>query len=474
MLHTMKKIAPLIIFFNFFLLSHSQHTSSFSDPTIGNSKILDSITNISYELYNISNGTISVPISLTYNGAGGIKVNEIASRVGLGWSLSAGGHISRIVVGYPDDEYKDKEYKEGILFNNNLQSIENLNTYNANKDDIEDITKKDFEPDIFSIVTPTFSARFIFGKNNKIICIDNPNLKITHQQNSTGKLISFHVVDESGLQYTFDQVSSLIEKTNFEYPSYVVSGPESIERSYNSIWHLSKIRDPWSNHIQFTYAEETFTYQTNKVQKAKVFKKEGGNSYPTVVNYDFIGSSEITQTNKVLNKITTSQGENIRFISGSSRLDLSGSKALKYININDNTILYEFFTGYHGSSSNNYRLSLNKINKNQKFFLKFTYAPTELPPRLSTKQDFWGYFNNSSSETLIPKVYIDENSTTQKSFVNYGYSNFQSNNYIQLEGADRIANMNAEACILKEIENKNGGKRIYEYELNDFIYNELV
>ena len=46
--------------------------------------------------------SLSVPISLSYH-ASGIKVDDIASQVGLGWSLNAGGVITRTIKGLPDE-----------------------------------------------------------------------------------------------------------------------------------------------------------------------------------------------------------------------------------------------------------------------------------------------------------------------------------------------------------------------------------
>ncbi|HMI77950.1 MAG TPA: hypothetical protein VK484_04115, partial [Ferruginibacter sp.] len=58
--------------------------------------------NISIPLFDITSGSISLPVNLSHHG-GGIKVEEMASWVGLGWSLNAGGVITRTVRGIPDD-----------------------------------------------------------------------------------------------------------------------------------------------------------------------------------------------------------------------------------------------------------------------------------------------------------------------------------------------------------------------------------
>ncbi|MFR0835748.1 MAG: RHS repeat domain-containing protein [Barnesiella sp.] len=62
---------------------------------------------IDIPLYTVQEGSFSLPVSISYHG--GIKVNELASRVGLGWALNAGGVISRTVCGLPDETITSKE-----------------------------------------------------------------------------------------------------------------------------------------------------------------------------------------------------------------------------------------------------------------------------------------------------------------------------------------------------------------------------
>src|SRR5258706_9424724 len=44
-------------------------------------------------------------IALSYNSGNGLRVNDVASDAGQGWSLISGGVISRNQVGEPDDQY---------------------------------------------------------------------------------------------------------------------------------------------------------------------------------------------------------------------------------------------------------------------------------------------------------------------------------------------------------------------------------
>ncbi len=60
---------------------------------------------VNFSLCSITSGDLSADISLNYNSTGGIKVEELSSCVGLGFSLADGaGRITQMVRGKPDDQ----------------------------------------------------------------------------------------------------------------------------------------------------------------------------------------------------------------------------------------------------------------------------------------------------------------------------------------------------------------------------------
>jgi hypothetical protein len=60
------------------------------------------IPTIDIPLHTVLGKNLNLPISLSYHG-GGVKVEEMASWVGLGWSLNAGGVITRQLRSLPDE-----------------------------------------------------------------------------------------------------------------------------------------------------------------------------------------------------------------------------------------------------------------------------------------------------------------------------------------------------------------------------------
>ena len=106
------------------------------------------IPNIGVPIYTATQGPLSVPIALNYH-AGGLKVGETSSWVGLGWSLQAGGMISRTVQGKAD------EHAFGYFAIGNDLDVTSANciTGSANNPILNSEIEsgaKDGEPDIFS------------------------------------------------------------------------------------------------------------------------------------------------------------------------------------------------------------------------------------------------------------------------------------------------------------------------------------
>jgi hypothetical protein len=79
---------------------------------------------INLPLYTLSEAGSSVPISLNYN-ASGMKAHEVATWCGIGWSLNAGGMITRIVQDVPDEGKRE-------LTDINSDSYINLSGYYKN------------------------------------------------------------------------------------------------------------------------------------------------------------------------------------------------------------------------------------------------------------------------------------------------------------------------------------------------------
>jgi YD repeat-containing protein len=220
------------------------------------------IPNISIPLHNVQLRDFNLPISLSYY-AGGIKVEEDASHVGLGWNLNAGGAITRAIKDKPDDSsisFCDENwiYPSGVIYPNiaghtkcgngwlwaantpsnanfdgftnyniNINSYPGINgTANAsiklikkffgvaynNFDDMYLMSMIDKEPDIFYFNFGNRTGQFVFDVSTGTATarmFPHQDLQITFTTDARKKINSFQIIDEQGIKYTF----AAIEKT---------------------------------------------------------------------------------------------------------------------------------------------------------------------------------------------------------------------------------------------------------------------
>ena len=109
------------------------------------------VPNIKVPLGAVVGKDISVDVALSYH-AGGVKVEEISSWVGLGWSLFAGGVVTRQVRGLPD------EGVNGYFWNTTTNSDEATFTPERIQDAL--MGRADFEPDMFYFNFGNESGKF--------------------------------------------------------------------------------------------------------------------------------------------------------------------------------------------------------------------------------------------------------------------------------------------------------------------------
>ena len=115
------------------------------------------VANINIPLYGIGLKSLQVPVQLCYQ-ASGIKVNDAATWVGLGWRLSAGGRISRMVKGGGADE---KGFCKPSVSSSDGYIAQNLPqwTLKTTEQRLED--KFDSESDLFYFEFPGGTGRFM-------------------------------------------------------------------------------------------------------------------------------------------------------------------------------------------------------------------------------------------------------------------------------------------------------------------------
>lgn len=465
------------------------------------------IPSIDVPIYTISAKNINVPIGISYH-AGGIRVEEIASQIGLGFALQAGGTITRTVLGRADDKvggflYKNTPYSPEYLQNlhstvpNSSYAVVNPAVSNPirNKWDVYDALLKyyDSQPDIYQYSFLGRSGKFTIDRNNRTVGIPIPYvpLKITiqydasNQENESGTtvenppssnpyygtMIGFTIIDENGTKYIFN------DKDQTQIINIDPRRPTTYQ-SFYSAWQLTKVIPESGSIIDFTYDNYGQYYRRWVAQDRKIKDIYScptiTDSYGLAVDDNFIQRTQ-TQTSIVGKRIKEIKWDNGKVVftpEVNNRQDIL-DKALSQISvydINNNKVKemklyhsyfneftddeYTFFNTANSiySQPNLGRLrldSLQQVSGSVNFPpYVFKYESGDLPHRYSTQVDHWGYYNGANTNTsLHPKVFVGN----------------------QIIGnANRHTNINySKIGTLKEIKYPTGGRTEFIFESHD-------
>lgn len=245
-------------------------------------------------IYTIKSGDIEVPISISYHSSG-IKVTDEASWVGLGWTLNAGGVITRQVrerddfspqggylmyrmynfpiqsntftimnnyqrikyslypydVNYPPSIHEVvtpemKAYTGGYISSQAINSS-GLDSYGYPLDLDPMVGPQDGEPDIYHFNFLGYSGKILIGKNGGILkFMSNMDDQLSFNYNIDTK--KWTVKDIRGFEYEFGvtEYSRSIQTTCATSDDYIsdvaITG-----------WYISKIKSPEGNEINFEY-----------------------------------------------------------------------------------------------------------------------------------------------------------------------------------------------------------------------------
>jgi len=453
------------------------------------------LPDITVPLYQWSNknAALTFSASLNYHG-GGVKVDEIASNVGLGWSLSAGGNICRVMRGLPD------ESEAGFLHTDTLPNVATttylgeflygvaaisgtypeskvIKSTNSNFGLVSNIynSTTDSEQDIFYYNFNGKSGKFYLGKDGSVVTQQKDNLKITKISNGSEMLAAFQVTDDQGNIYLFDQQ----EITN-SYHTTISTDADvetSIPVAYTSCWYLSSIKPAAEEYeIKFDYVGYAQNYTSGFSAFTSFIASDDFSTEP----YDGLrtksssNSYSTTQvTGKTIRQISFPDSVKMIFDYGTTpRSDVNGDYPLVKITLSHQGKIkgYHLQQSYFDNSNTaisgylRKRLRLDQVTEFGEGNVllpaqKFYYNELELPARGSFHQDYWGYAVNPARNnlTLIPKMsYLDPVD---------GYYNPYNE---LLQGSNREADsIYVKAASLSRIDYPGGGQSLLDFECND-------
>ncbi|MDY8137214.1 hypothetical protein [Aquimarina sp. 2201CG5-10] len=434
-------------------------------------------TNISIPLYTIKQGGIEIPIGLSYNAVSGIRVNEEASWVGLGWTLNAGGAIVRNVKGQPGSE----DIPElGSILDYTLENYTYL--YNVYKG------RADTAQDEYLFNYSGLSGKFYYDQNKQdFVFSDYKPIKITGYDNDF-KAYPSNAILENGQKLEFYETETI--------DRWAPSTLENKYRKYITTSYLSRVVS--ANLID----EVTFEYDEYTFEKGKEITGDNISVCGILTNTNNWTSppanpsisSPFDVIEKSLRKINFKNGYVLfdysmdRIDSDSPKLNnisvyslVNGiSKLIKQITFN-----YSYYNRFGGKTystsipgydSNKYNksLKLDRVevypnNSNPEIY-RFEYNNTQLSSRNSSGQDFWGYANNNS-ESFVHK----RNATLY--FPSVTTPTFAGTSSLNAEIGFGNRNPDEEktkAGILTRIYYPTGGYTDFEYEANKYLVTNTI
>ncbi len=355
--------------------------------------------NVNVPLYQYNTKNLTVPISLSYN-SNGIKVDQLSSNVGLGWSLNIGGVISRITRDKSDEEnalfFPEEEISEaGVRSPMALDFF-----YMAGMDDV------DTETDLFMYNFNGYSGSFVFDNNKRIVQLPKKDIRIEHY--GEGTAVGFRITTPDGVSYTF-----LDEEISLNRISGGGLNPP-LDNPTTTAWYLTRIEHPKGDIINFVYVNNNYSYVGGKTQSFQVLSPllqptcsgmaaGGYNIFPTpTTTYN----SNVNHVGKKLVEINSnfpSSGK-IFVQSDLNHPGVPGHSLVTGISVkNQSSQTIENF-GFEYIFTGNNRVFLQEIaymDPDKKY--NFDYLdPAGLTSRLSFSQDHWGYYNGKSNSYLFP------------------------------------------------------------------------
>lgn len=415
------------------------------------------VPEISIPLYEIVINDIVIPISISYH-ASGIKVEDVATPVGLGWALNAGGVITRSIrgakdfMGYSNNTIKSVDHINMLISTPAYQYATRWMELAANANAAHDI-----QSDRYAYNFNGKSGVFVFNSsNNQLTTI--PYSPIIIEPTANG----FKVTDTDGLIYYFEASEN--------------SGEAYLHSFGATAWYVTKIESQMTGEsVNYKYRQGT-TYTDYVSGQSVGSGKEYyfqliQNGPATTLDVDY---SRVVADRKTHNKILTHRPlllEEVTWRNNKIKIDYATDRLDKYkdritqIKIMDNSKTFRSISFdnnfYWGNNERNYRMKLKGITikggqpshsiedygfvYNENIVLPAYPSTQPTPNNRGYSIDYWGYYNGTYSINLVPNNYL-------------------SNSVVTTDRNPHETYM--KACILTGIRYPTGGTTRFEYESN--------
>lgn len=416
------------------------------------------VPNISIPIYTVDVGGFKMPITLDYH-ASGIKVNQEATMVGLGWNLNTG---AQIILSSRDEIDENSSQLDDL----NLTDFKNY--FNDNPYDFTSpllsIYQKSKVKDVYMFSSPTGGGNFYINNfnSNDVIVFPPDSFKV-ELLGADRTNFGFKITDKSGNIYMFNNTKEKSYRSLTHHDYYI------------SAWYVDKIQTPNNEIMYFTYqddgeiVEDSFLDYREFIHKRNYFPCVPQENESYIVNPIQTNIEKTLTNSKKLKEINYNSGlSKIEFVLKAGRQDLinqnSFLESIKIQNKADgvepatfkllNQVFFEYtyFNPLY-SELNSYKIQRLKLERifdlDSNNIHSFKYSDINLPAKDSKSQDLFGYFNNASNSDMIPLHFYNN------TFVGRANRNVNSTSI--------------QAGMLKEIQFPTKGRSKFNYESNIFF-----
>jgi len=412
------------------------------------------VPGISLPIYTIKVDDVEVPITLSYH-ASGIKVNQEATWVGLGWNLNAG---AQIVLSARDgidenDANIDNAQRDAAY----VRQFMTEHPYGFSNNLLTEFEKSKVK-DVYSFSSPTANGNFYLNEGVPVIF---PPDAFKVEVQGAPVIGSFIITDKMGNQYLFTSTTEKSERVLTHHDDYT------------SAWYVDEIRTSKNNKIKFTYQDDGEVVEYSESESIGVIEEGKNCGCGDATKSQTVGlirksnENTITRTKKIKEITFNDDQSKVEFELKKGRLDLINQngylesvkisqKAFDGFNIVKKVSFeYSYFNNdFTGVNAYKYkRLKLDRMyeNNNTSNSHRFVYSDLIMPAKDSKSQDYYGYNNGAGNTDLIPKHILTSPT-------------------VRIVGsADRSVNSNTiEIGILKHIFFPTKGSSKFTYEPNTF------
>jgi len=487
----------LLLFFLCLVLFKNSKAQVSVDPLTGSAQV-------NIPIYTMKSGQVSIPISLSYIG-NGVKTKDVENTAGMGWQLNAGGQISRVVQGLPDDVTKDKLGNQRLGWMSTLDtaansiagfSIGNNGSTCANETtDISYINshfpfRNDTEPDKFYVSAPGLSCQLVYDRaSGKFKPLSYQDLNISFTTDPTSHLItSFTITNDKGVTWVFGNNSDLapaVEKVTVQtsggsHTYFTTKYQQYVNGiTYYDSWSLLNIVDANGNGLQLVYSlpsparSSTDTIAVSVAGAAPSLQYYVRQTvYPFTLGsiYIYSNATSASPTSLSFNWTNTGSSTGQTFISSIIGMGRSFSFSYSPTRFSGTSFFRNFLRSFSESGCSS-PINYSFGYAGESYSNTYNCWLTPLTDSTQNYNDYWGFYSTApgSSTSRVPNVAANPSTSSYPRYAIAAASSPASAYPYMLGSVNRAADpTNVAVGSLIKITTAQGGNTNINYESNDY------